>query len=134
MSAAFKQSYAKVGKLRKIEKQTDEKKTVTYTVGNFTQLSDASKMKDQLIREGMKGAVVVTCDKSTGKIIKPQKTAPVAGKPQKVVTVKKDQEPETGAKPAVSPGEAAASGVPVENLVFKVQIGSFKNDLRSTAI
>jgi cell division protein FtsN len=133
LSPSFKQSYAKIGKLRKIDKQTDEKKTVTYTVGNFTQLADASKMKDQLIREGMKGAVVVTYDKSTGKLIKPEKTLPVAAKPRPAVAVKKDPEPETVAKPTVQPVETVASGVPVENLVFKVQIGSFKNDLRSTA-
>jgi tetratricopeptide (TPR) repeat protein len=132
MSPSLKQSYAKIGKLRKIDKQTDEKKAVTYTVGNFTQLADASKMKDQLIREGMKGAVVVTYDKSTGKVFKPQKNVPVAAKPQPVVVVKKDPEPVTVAKPTVPPVETAASGVPVENLVFKVQIGSFKNDLRST--
>ena len=126
LSPSFKQSYAKIGKLRKIDKQTDEKKTVTYTVGNFTQLADASKMKDQLIREGMKGAFVVTYDKSTGKPFKPEKTVSVAAKPQPVVAIKKDPEPKTVAKPTVPPVETAASGVPVENLVFKVQIGSFK--------
>ena len=133
ISPSFKQSYTKIGKLRKIDKQTDEKKTVIYTVGNFTQLADASKMKDQLIREGMKGSVVVTCDKSTGKIFKPQKTPPVAAKQRPVAPAKKDPEPETVAKPTAPPVETAVSGVPVENLVFKVQIGSFKNDLRSTA-
>ena len=133
LSPSFKQSYAKIGKLRKIDQQTDEKKTVTYTVGNFTQLADAAKMKDQLIREGMKGSVVVTYDKSTGKPFKPQKAAPVAAKPQPVVAVKKDPEPATVSKTTVPPVETIASGIPVENLVFKVQIGSFKNDLRSTA-
>jgi len=59
LSSSFKQSYAKVSKLRKIDKYTDPKKYVIYTVGNFTQYTDASKLKDQLIREGMKGSFVV---------------------------------------------------------------------------
>ena len=59
MSPAFKKSYAKMSKLRKINQYTDPKKYVIFTVGNFTRYSDASKMKDQLILEGMKGAFVV---------------------------------------------------------------------------
>ena len=59
MSPAFKKSYAKMSKLRKINQYTDPKKYVVFTVGNFARYSDASKMKDQLILEGMKGSFVV---------------------------------------------------------------------------
>ena len=55
----FKKAYAKVSKLRKIDKYTDPRKYVVYTVGGFTHYTDASKMKDQLIHEGMKGSFVV---------------------------------------------------------------------------
>jgi tetratricopeptide (TPR) repeat protein len=123
MSASFKQSYAKISKLRKIDKQTDEKKYVIYSVGNFAQYADASKMKDQLILEGMKGAKVVTYDKTTGK---PLKAVPAAA-------MKKNPEPKVISKPVAPATESASQNSPFENLVFKVQIGSFKNDLRSTA-
>ncbi len=59
LTQAFKSSYAKISKLRKTDKYTDAKKYVIYTVGNFSVYTDAAKMKDQLIREGMKGAFVV---------------------------------------------------------------------------
>jgi len=59
LAQTFKTSFSKIGKLRKIDKYTDPRKYVIYTVGNFNLYADASKMKDQLIREGMKGAFVV---------------------------------------------------------------------------
>ncbi len=59
LTKAFKTSYAKISKFRKIEKYTDPRKYVIYTVGNFSNYADASKMKDQLILEGMKGAFIV---------------------------------------------------------------------------
>lgn len=59
LTQAFKTSYAKISKLRKVDKYTDAKKFVIYTIGNFTLYADATKMKDQLIREGMKGSFVV---------------------------------------------------------------------------
>jgi len=55
----FKRAYAKVSKLRKIDKFTDPKKFVVYTVGSFKHYADATKMKDQLLLEGMKGSFVV---------------------------------------------------------------------------
>lgn len=58
LSTAFRRSYAKVSKLRKIDKFTDAKKNVVYTVGNFGKYADATKMKNQLILEGMKDAYV----------------------------------------------------------------------------
>ncbi len=122
LTPTFRSSYAKVSKLRKIEKYTDEKKQVVYTVGNFTNPADAAKMKDQLIREGMKGATVVTYDKTTGKPYKPIVPAPV----KKVV---QQEEMPAVAASDVKQGQSAG----VENLVFKVQIGSVKNDLQSTA-
>jgi cell division protein FtsN len=123
MSSSIKQAYAKIGKLRKIDKYTNEKKYVVYTVGNFLNESDASKMKDQLIREGMKSAMVVTFDKSTGK---PFKKLPV-------VTITKNTVPIVVPKPEIELVEKSANGSSADNLFFKVQIGSFKNDLRSTA-
>lgn len=63
LTSSFKTAYAKMSKLRKIDKYTDPKKYVIYTVGNFSQYADASKMKDQLILEGMKGAFVVAYHK-----------------------------------------------------------------------
>lgn len=59
MSPVFKKSYAKMSKLRKINQYTDPKKFVIFTVGSFARYTDASKMKDQLILEGMKGSFVV---------------------------------------------------------------------------
>ena len=48
-----------MSKLRKIDKFTDPKKFVVYTVGSFKHYADATKMKDQLLLEGMKGSFVV---------------------------------------------------------------------------
>ena len=59
ISQLFKKAYTKVSKLRKIDKFTDPKKFVVYTVGNFKHYADATKMKDQLLLEGMKGAFVI---------------------------------------------------------------------------
>ncbi len=59
LSTAFRKSYAKISKIRKIDKYTDSKKQVIYTVGNFVHYADATKMKNQLILEGMKGAYVI---------------------------------------------------------------------------
>ena len=59
VSPLFKKAYAKVSKLRKIDKVTDPKKFVVYTVGNFKHYADATKMKDQLLLEGMKGSFVI---------------------------------------------------------------------------
>jgi tetratricopeptide (TPR) repeat protein len=122
LTPAFRSAYAKVSKLRKIEKYTDEKKQVVYTVGNFTNPADAAKMKDQLIREGMKGATVATYDKTTGKPYK----APVPAPASKTV-----QQEEMPTPVTTEVKQAPTAGA--ENLVFKVQIGSVKNDLQSTA-
>ena len=59
ITPVFKKSYAKISKLRKIDKYTDSKKNLIYTIGNFVHYADASKMKNQLILEGMKDAFVV---------------------------------------------------------------------------
>ncbi len=123
MTSSFKQAYTKISKLRKIDKFDNEKKYVFYTVGNFSNESDASKMKDQLIREGMKNAIVVPFDKTTGK---PYKKEPVSAKIKDANTI------EVIKSDAISV-EKSTPGGEVENIAFKVQIGSFKNDLRSTA-
>lgn len=122
MSSVFKQSYAKISKLRKIDKYTDEHKYVLFTVGNFTNLQDASRMKDQLIREGMKSSVVVTYDKTTGK----------PAKPVTVPTVKKNSGQTVATKPVETPVENSTKSSTSDHLIFKVQIGSFRNDLQST--
>jgi tetratricopeptide (TPR) repeat protein len=123
MTTSFKQAYAKISKLRKIDKFTNEKKYVGYTVGSFSNEIDASKMKDQLIREGMKNAIVVPFDKLTGK---PFKKVPVSA-------ITKNTEPVMVQKTDVTSVEKSEKSSDVEKLAFKVQIGSFKNDLRSTA-
>jgi len=56
LTPAFKTKYAKLSKFRTIDKYTDPKKYVVYTVGNFTNYKDASLLKNQLILEGAKGA------------------------------------------------------------------------------
>jgi len=122
MSSAFKQSYTKISKLRKVDKYTDEKKYAFYTVGNFANLLDASRMKDQLIREGMKNSVVVTYDKTTRK----------PAKPVTVPTVKKNPGQTVASKPVQTPVENSTKSSTSDNLIFKVQIGSFRNDLQST--
>jgi len=122
LTPTFRTAYAKISKLRKVDKYTDEKKYVVYTVGNFNNPTDAAKMKDQLIREGMKGATVVSFDKATGKPFKPG--APTPG----IKAPAPQQEP----SPVVATEEKPVQPQGVEELVFKVQIGSFKNDLQST--
>ena len=122
MSASFKQTYAKISKIRKIDKYTDERKYTVYTVGNFTHAPDASKMKDQLNREGMKGAVVVMYDKITGRPAQSESTD----------HGKKESVQNSSPKPETAPVEIKTAGSPQENLIFKVQIGSFKNDLQPT--
>lgn len=56
LTPAFKSRVAKLSKFRKIDKFTDAKKHVIYTIGNFTSYEDATLLKDQLILEGAKGA------------------------------------------------------------------------------
>ena len=56
MTPAFKTRYAKLSKFRTIDKYTDSKKYVVYTIGNFTNYKDASLLKNQLILEGAKGS------------------------------------------------------------------------------
>ena len=122
LTPTFKTAYTKISKLRKVDKYTDEKKLVVYTVGNFTNPADAAKMKEQLIREGMKGAIVVTYDKTTGRPFKPGVAAPV----------KKAAVQQAVPSPVVATEEKPVNSQGAEDLVFKVQIGSFKNDLQST--
>ena len=56
LTPAFKTMYSKLSKFRKIDKNTDSKKYVVYTIGSFTNYKDASLLKNQLIMEGAKGA------------------------------------------------------------------------------
>lgn len=56
MTPAFKTRYAKLSKFRTIDKYSDSKKYVVYTIGNFTNYKDASLLKNQLILEGAKGS------------------------------------------------------------------------------
>ena len=119
ISSSFKIAYAKINKLRKIDRFTDERKYTLFTVGNFSNFQDASRMKDQLIREGMKSAVVVTYDKSTGKPASQVNVSNVKKNPKQTV--------------APTPVENTTKSATGENLIFKVQIGSFRNDLQSTA-
>lgn len=56
LTPAFKTMYNKLSKFRKIDKYTNAKKYVVYTIGNFTDYKDASLLKNQLIMEGAKGA------------------------------------------------------------------------------
>ncbi len=112
----FKKAYAKISKLRKIDKYTDPKKTVIYTVGNFTNFADASRMKDQLIREGMKGATVTAFNKNTDQ---PVKAVPTLAPKKSIEPVAKEE--------AISPITENNNSTIVEDLIFKVQIGSFKN-------
>jgi tetratricopeptide (TPR) repeat protein len=123
ISSSFKISYAKINKLRKIDRFTDERKYTIFTVGNFSNIQDAYRMKDQLIREGMKNSVVVTYDKKTGK---PSKLSTVS-------SAKKNPEQIISSKPVETSGENSTKSATGENLIFKVQIGSFRNDLQSTA-
>ena len=56
MTPAFKSRYEKLSKFRTIDKYTNAKKYVVYTIGNFTDYNDATLLKNQLILEGAKGA------------------------------------------------------------------------------
>jgi len=56
LTPAFKSRYEKLSKFRTIDKYTNEKKYVVYTVGSFTDYNDATLLKNQLILEGAKGA------------------------------------------------------------------------------
>ena len=122
LTPTFKTLYARISKLRKIDKFTDARKYVIYTIGSFTSAADAEKMKDQLIREGIKGAKVASFNKGGEKVIKPSPHA----------VSKKDSAKNVAATPPVAPpgdSQGASTGkvIAVENLIFKVQIGSFRN-------
>jgi len=56
LTPAFKSRYKKLSNFRTIDKYTDAKKYVIYTVGNFTDYNDATLLKNQLLLEGAKGA------------------------------------------------------------------------------
>ena len=123
ITSSFKMAYAKINKLRKIDRYTDERKYTMFTVGNFSNIQDASRMKEQLIREGMKNSVVVTYDKRTGK----------PAKPVIVPTAKKKPGQTVAPNPVERPVGNSTTNANNENLIFKVQIGSFRNDLQSTS-
>lgn len=121
LTPAFKTLYSRISKLRKIDKFTDSKKYVIYTIGSFSHSADAEKMKDQLIKEGIKTAKVASFSKGGEKVIKPMP----------VVVSKKDSVKNVVATApaslaAESTGESSKYAT-VENLIFRVQIGSFKN-------
>jgi tetratricopeptide (TPR) repeat protein len=59
LTPAFKVKYTKLAKFRKIEKFTDAKKYQIYTIGNFAAYKDAVLLKNQLVMEGLKTAVIV---------------------------------------------------------------------------
>ena len=58
LTPSFKSAYTRLSKFRKIEKYTDAKNWVVYTIGNFSSYKDATLLKNQLILEGIKGAFV----------------------------------------------------------------------------
>lgn len=122
LTPSFKTLYARISKLRKIDKFTDSKKYAIYTIGSFPRSADAEKMKDQLIKEGIKGAKVASFNKGGEKVAKP---APA-------VVSKKDSVKSVGITPPVTPtgdsqGSTSGKSIAVDGLIFKVQIGSFRN-------
>ena len=123
-TATFKAIYAKISKFRKVDKFTDAKKNVVYTIGNFSRSADASKMKDQLVQEGMKSAKVVSFNKSGDKVAK---AAPPPA-------ARKDSVKSAVAPPPVLPsGNTSNQSAAVENLIFRVQISSLKNGIITPA-
>ena len=123
-TAAFKTIYAKISKFRKVDKFTDDKKNVVFTIGNFSRSADADKMKDQLLKEGMKGAKVISFNKSGEKAAK---TAPSP-------VARKDSVKSVVAPPPVLPsGNTTNQSAAVENLIFRVQISSLKNGIVTPA-
>ena len=59
ITPAFKTLYSKLSKLHKIDDFMDAKKFKIFTIGNTTNYEVASKLKDQIKLEGVKGAFVV---------------------------------------------------------------------------
>ena len=123
LSPSFKTLYAKISKLRKVDKFTDAKKNVVYTIGNFARSADALKMKDQLVQEGMKSAKVVSFNKGGEKVAK------TALPP----TAKKDAARTVAVAPASLLADTSDKSVPVGNLIFRVQISSLKNGIATPA-
>jgi P2-related tail formation protein len=123
LSPSFKTLYAKISKLRKVDKFTDAKKYVVYTIGNFTSSADAVKMKDQLVQEGMKGAKVVSFNKGGEKVAKT--VLPPTAKKEAAKTV--------AVAPASPSANTSDKSVPVGNLIFRVQISSLKNGIATPA-
>ena len=79
LTPAFKSRYEKLSNFRTIDKFTDAKKYVIYTVGNFTDYKDASLLKNQLILEGAKGAFLAAFKNG----VRVPVTSVVKGKPAK---------------------------------------------------
>ena len=79
MTPAFKSRYEKLSKFRTIDKYTNAKKYVVYTIGNFTDYNDASLLKNQLILEGAKGAFLAAFKNG----VRVPVTSVVKGKPSK---------------------------------------------------
>jgi tetratricopeptide (TPR) repeat protein len=59
ITPSFKALYNKLSKLHKIDEYMDAKKFKIFTIGNTTNYTVASTLKDQLKLEGVKGAFVV---------------------------------------------------------------------------
>ena len=49
----------------KVDKYTDAKKNVVYTVGSYPTYADASRMREQLVKEGLKDAYVAAFQNGT---------------------------------------------------------------------
>ena len=79
LTPAFKSRYEKLSKFRTIDKYTNAKKYVVYTIGNFTDYNDASLLKNQLILEGAKGAFLAAFKNG----VRVPVTSVVKGKPSK---------------------------------------------------
>ena len=47
----------------KVDRFTDSKNNVVYTVGNYPTHAEASRMREQLVREGLKDAYVAAFQK-----------------------------------------------------------------------
>jgi hypothetical protein len=54
----FRKAKQKISKLMTVEKYTDSKKNVVYTVGNTPSYQDIVQLKGQMVTEGIKDAFV----------------------------------------------------------------------------
>jgi len=66
MIILIKKIYARISKLYKVDKYTDSRNYEIYTVGEFTGYPEVTRMKNEMIQQGIKDAFIAAFHNDVG--------------------------------------------------------------------